>query len=51
MIPFMHKVLRVFVMILFVRFLYILVNYVVRARYQVELYNVIVSLMSEIGVN
>ncbi len=51
MIPLLHKLLRLFVMILFIRFLYIMVNYVVRTRYQIDLYIVIVSLMNEFGVN
>ena len=51
MIPVMHKLLRIFVLVLFARFLYITVNYAVKAKYQVDLYNVIVNVMTEIGLS
>jgi hypothetical protein len=51
MIPIMHKLLRIFVLVLFARFLYITVNYAVKAKYQVDIYNVIVNVMNEIGIN
>jgi hypothetical protein len=51
MMPVMHKLLRIFVLVLFARFLYITVNYAVKAKYQVDLYIVIVNLMTEIGLN
>ena len=51
MIPVMHRGLRIFVLVLFARFLYITVNYAVKAKYEVDIYNVIVNLMEEIGYN
>lgn len=37
MMPYMHKLLRVFVLALFARFLYITVNYAVKAKYEVDI--------------
>jgi hypothetical protein len=37
MIPVMHKILRIFVLVLFARFLYITVNHAVKAKYEVDI--------------
>ena len=51
MVPIMHKLLRIFVMVLFARFLYIIINFGVKMRYQVDIYSVIVNMMTESGTN